>query len=180
MISGALGSIEGNMDGFGDEIITMEDGSLMTLPRSIRCTVGYVCTRVAIAKKTTACTYSIEPFILRKYYSEKESIQKTKELIWYKYIWSDLGNSYKFINKHHYPEVFRVSIVKALDLRIPDSNNMNLFILQVRNAIFDKIVFSCPAHLIATANKINKGINKINELSGYVPVALYKKINKIY
>ena len=166
------------MDRFGPEIITLENGDTELLPRQSRCNLIHTCTKKILVKRDSSCLYNVIPYILYKYHSEAESIQKVKKYIWKKYL--NTTDPYIFIDNYGCSDnVLRNSIVETLDMHIPNSNDLVTFITQVRNAMFEKIIFSCPSHMISAANKINDGILKINTITGYVSLNNYKEIDKI-
>ena len=160
------------MDRFGQELI-MQNDKITSLPRLPVCTTGYVTVQTAIVEQDNSYTYTIRPRITHKHYNEEESLTKIKELIWYTCL--NFGTFYKYIEDCHYPDIFRVNVIEQLKMHIPNKGEMDVFIERVRNAMFDRVMFSCPQHLIIAANSLNDSVLKINTTKCYIPVENYKR-----
>lgn len=151
------------MDAFGKEIFTIE-GATVELPRTKRCNTVYKKIPLLVLSKIGSFEYGISPYIDEKYYTNAESLLKIKEIIWYNFF--KHGKNYPFEEKYHFPAPFKVYLDYKLGLDV--GKDVDEFVAQVRNSIFNFVVYSANSRLISGANWITDGVLRLSDKYGYV------------
>jgi hypothetical protein len=152
------------MDRYGQEVFTIK-GRILTLPRSSTCRKIYKNTKLLAMTQNSPYAYNVTPHINEKHYSDKESLSKVKETIWYNFF--DHSKDYEFDENRHYPKPFGIYLEYKLGLSI-EPEEVNTFIVLVRNSVFDRVVYTCCPRLIGAANWIADGVLRMTDPRFYV------------
>jgi len=153
------------MDQFGQEII-MINKQWINLHRSILCKKVYKDTDSLIVSKVGPCSYNIKPHIFEKGYTDKESLYKVKQHIWFNFF--NFGEKYPYTEERHYPHIFSVYLKEKLDIDITGQDRLDLFIEHVRNHIFVHVTYTCSPDLVAVANWASDGTLRMESIKKYV------------
>lgn len=151
------------MDKFGQDMFTIK-GCNLKLPRKETCRTIYKTAPLLKLSETSNYTYEAVPCVNEKYLSHIESLLEIKKIIWNNFF--QYGESYMFEEQHHYPAPFKVYLEYKLGLNI--ENDIDTFIVQVRNSIFDFVIYSGSPRLISGANWISDGVLKMCDTYGYI------------
>jgi hypothetical protein len=152
------------MDKYGQEVFTIK-GKVLNLPRASSCRKVYKTTKMLTMLKTGPYVYTVAPYINEKYYTDTESLTKVKEVIWYNFFGHEPG--YKYEESSHYPKAFKVYLKHRLTLNIK-IDEIDTFIILVRNSVFDHVVYTTSPRLISGANWIADGTLKMSDPHFYV------------
>lgn len=152
------------MDKYGQEIFTIE-GKTLTLPRASTCRKVYKNIELLVMSQLSPYNYEVIPHINEKHYTDTESLEKVKNIIWYNFFCHD--KDYKFDNLRYYPKRFKIYLECRLGLNI-EVKEVDTFIMSVRNSIFDYIVCTASPRLIAGANWIADGVLRMSTTQSYV------------
>lgn len=152
------------MDKFGQEVFTI-NGKMLNLPRAGTCRKVYKNTKLLVMSQNSPYAYCITPHINEKHYSDKESLLKIKEIVWHNFFGH--AEEYKFDESHHYPKPFKTYLDYKLGLNIKPEE-VDMFIVMIRNSVFDRVVYTCNPRLVAAANWITDGVLRMTDSYFYV------------
>jgi hypothetical protein len=163
------------MDRFGQEIFTVK-GKILNLPRSSTCKKIYKNTKMLVMTKSAPYAYNVVPHINEKCYSDKESLTRVKEIIWYNFF--DHPGEYIFDESRHYPKPFKIYLEYRLNLRL-ELEETDMFIVLVRNSVFARMVYTCGPRLVAGANWIADGVLRMSDSHSYIIRTRWPEWSKI-
>ena len=152
------------MDKYGQEVFTVK-GKVFNLPRASICRKVYKTTKLLTMSQVGPYVYNVTPHINEKHYTDMESLAKVKEIIWYNFFGHEDGHKYD--ESRHYPKPFKIYLDYRLALNIK-ADELDMFIVLVRNGVFDRVVYTVSPRLIAGANWIADGTLKMSDPHFYV------------
>lgn len=152
------------MDKYGQEFFTVK-GEILNLPRASSCRIVYKTTKMLTMLKTGPYVYTVAPYINEKYYTNMESLTKVKETIWYNFFNHEPG--YEYEESRHYPKAFKIYLKHRLTLDM-EIDEIDIFIILIRNSVFDRVVYTVNPRLISGANWIADGTLKMSDPHFYV------------
>ncbi|NIA10694.1 MAG: hypothetical protein GWP10_13445 [Nitrospiraceae bacterium] len=156
------------MDKFGQKVITIA-GKNIVLPRSETCRVTNRETEIVEMKKSNGYSYEIVPYVSEHLFSNNESLLLVKRTIWKKLLKHNTNYEECYIH-------FLKSGLEKLGLNI--GAILDPFIIEVRNSMFEYIVFYSDITAIPTANFIAAASGeslKMSDRTGYVILSSWKK-----
>ena len=152
------------MDKYGRETFSIK-GKVLDLPRSSSCRKVYKTVKILTMEQVGPYVYNVSPRINEKYYTEAESLSKIKEMIWYNFF--NHKKNYKYNESRHYPKPFKVYLNHRLSLTV-EIDEIDIFIILVRNSVFDRVIYTTSSRLIAGANRAADGTLKMSNPCLYV------------
>lgn len=151
-------------DRFGPEVFTI-DNKVKVLQRSNLLKTKKI-NATSITLNQTAPNYSIKPCV-SGLHTEQSSFLKTLEYIWKEFF--SLKDTFKL--SQHYPTIFKQYLRDKLDLRFKNGSesdpDLTIFINEVRNGMFNQVIYDIPPHLAVGSSWVTPGIIKVEKVSGF-------------
>ncbi|NIA10695.1 MAG: hypothetical protein GWP10_13450 [Nitrospiraceae bacterium] len=163
------------IDKFGENIIAVDDKKVL-LPRNKNCRITSKSIDIITMSKVSDNCFEITPYVSEKLFLENESLLLIKKVIWKKLL--------KHKEEYHECCIYMLNYgLRELGLNL-DTENIEEFITQVRNSIFEYITFHPNYKVVAVANKSissietdgkTKNLTKVYDKSGYIIKSIWTK-----
>lgn len=111
--------------------------------------------------------YMAFPYSETDAFSEHESIMAIRKHIWNTFF--NLSANYKYSDDTHYPMAFKIYLKDKLKITgIYCNEDLRIFVSHIRNAIFERIIYTFEPTLLGAAYETSKGNIKMYNPESYV------------